>query len=65
MAKFNVAVTITGGRVVLTVGEATLYLTAPAGKILVMCINKIVDGCSVYTGDKPRPAVKAAWMRPI
>ncbi len=49
----------------LTIGQATMYLSQPAGKVLVMCINNIVDGCSVYTGDKPRPAVKAAWMRPL
>ena len=60
---FNV--TIAGGRVALTIGQATMYLSQPAGKILVACINKIVDGCSVYTGDKPRPAIKAAWMRPL
>jgi len=62
---FNFRVSIAGGRVALTIGESTMYLSQPAGKILVMCINKIVDGCSVYTGDKPRPAVKAAWMRPL
>ena len=64
MTKINFGVTITGGRVAMTVGESTLYLSQAAGKILVMCLNKIVDGCSVYTGSKPRPAVKSVWMRP-
>ena len=62
---FDFRVAITGGRVALTIGQSTMFLSQPAGKILVMCLNNIVAGCSKYTGDKPRPAVKAAWMRPL